>query len=217
MALSGQWAVAITSASAFVVSLFSLWKIYLAAFKLKVSYSSPSFSLYRMDPEVSGGQMPWWIPSIDMTFTFYNTGKRSGEVIDVRIVGALKTSKDADERKFIFYAKWVVDYKKLQQKRGDRLGLTDSVETDWYPLILSGDSQKTVHIILEGWRWDKKPTGVLTLKLQIYSTDKDAWVDYDEYTRIIAEHMYESTSIYTLLNKQLEKTRTNLTQQWANM
>jgi len=62
MVVSGQWAVAITSASAFVVSLFSLWKIYLAAFKLKVSYSSPSFSLYRMEPEVSGGQIPGGYP-----------------------------------------------------------------------------------------------------------------------------------------------------------
>ena len=213
--MSSEWAVAVTSASALAVSLFSLWKITLAAFKLKVSYSSPTFSLYKMKPEVSGGQKPWWIPSIDMTFTFHNTGKRSGEVTDLRLVGLLKTP-DA-EKTFVFYAKWVVDFQRFQQKRGDRLGLMESIERDWYPLLLSRDTQKSLHIILEGWRWDKTYTGSLSLKLQIFSSEKDAWVDYEEYTHVITDHMYGATSTYTLSNKRFEKTRAGLYQQWDNI
>jgi hypothetical protein len=213
--MSGQWALAITSGSALVVSLLSLWKISLAAFKLKVAYGSPTFTLYKMNPEVSGGQTPWWIPSIDMSFTFYNTGKRSGEVIDLRLVGQLNTHKI--RKKFVFYAKWVADYQKFLQNRGDRVALVESsIIRDWYPLILSGDTRESFHIIFEGWRWDKIFTGDLILTLQIFSSEKNVWVNYEDYKHLITEHMYEETSTYTLWNKRFEKTRTKLDQQWDN-
>ncbi len=169
-----------------------------------------------MSPEVSGGQKPWWIPSIDMSFTFYNTGKRSGEVADLRLAGTLKT-KDS-EKKFFFYAKWIVDFQKFQQDRGDRVALIESsIERDWYPLILSGDTQESLHIIFEGWRWSNRFTGDLNLTLQIFSSEKNTWIDYEEYKHTITEHMYEETSTYTLWNKKFEKTRAGLNQQWDNL
>jgi hypothetical protein len=214
--MSGQWAVAVTSASALAVSLFSLWKITLAPFKLKVAYNSPTFTIYKMTPEVSGGQKPWWIPSVDMSFTFYNTGKRPGEVTDIRLMGKLKTL-DA-ERTFIFYAKWIVDFQKFQQNRGDRVALIESaIERDWYPLILAGNAQESLHILLEGWRWDKKFTGTLKLILQVFSSEKNVWVTYEEYQHLITEHMYDETSTYTLWNKRFEKTRGGLNQPWENL
>lgn len=213
--MSSQWALAITSASALAVSLLSLWKISLAAFKLKVAYGSPTFTLYRMEPEVSGGKKPWWIPSIDMSFTFYNTGKRSGEVTDLRLIGTLNVS--GVEKKFVFYAKWIVNYRVLQQKRGDRLGLMESVESEWYPLIMSGDSQKSLHIIFEGWRWDGVLTGPLSLKLQVFSSEKESWIDYEQYKHILTTHMFEETSTYTLWNRRFEKTRAGADKQWDNV
>ncbi len=213
--MSSQWAVALTSASALVVSLLSLWKITLAAFRLKVAYNSPTFTIYKMNPEVSGGHKFWWIPSVDMSFTFYNTGKRPGEVTDIRLVGKLKTL-DA-KKTFIFYAKWVADFQKFQQNRGDRVALIESaIKRDWYPLILSGNAQESLHILFEGWRWDKKFTGTLSLTLQVFSSEKDVWITYEEYRHIITEHMYNETSTYTLWNKRFEKTRGGPNQQWEN-
>ncbi len=205
-----EWAAVITGASALAVSLFSLWKVKLAPFKLKATYSSPTFSLYRMEPQVSGGEKSWWIPSIDLTFTFSNIGRRLGEVTDIRLVGSLS------EKEFVFYAKWVVDFQKFQQRRGDRFGLTESVLRDWYPLILSSHSQKSLHIIFEGWRWDSAYTGPLKLGLQVYSSDMDSWVEYEQYSIDLKKHMYKATSTFTLWNKRLEKTREGIEHQWDN-
>ena len=118
---------------ALILSLISLWKSSLTPFKLKARYSSPTFSLYKITPNESGGRKTWWIPSIDMGFTFHNLGKCSGEVTDVRIVGNLKSLNH--ERKCDFYAKWIVDFPKFEQKRFNRFEWLDSsLNRNWYPL-----------------------------------------------------------------------------------
>jgi hypothetical protein len=62
---------------ALTVSLVSLWKSTLAPFKLKLNYGPLRFALYKIMPRMSGGKATWWIPSIDMGFTFHNLGKCS--------------------------------------------------------------------------------------------------------------------------------------------
>ncbi len=49
-----------------------------------------------------------------MDFTFYNLGKRGGEVSDIRFVGLLEAE---NSRIYVFYARWVVDFKSFQQNR----------------------------------------------------------------------------------------------------
>lgn len=203
----------ITSILALAVSLLSLWKSTLSPFKLEVSYSSPTFTLYRISPEMSGRRRTWWVPSIDMGFTFYNLGKRGGEVTDVRLEGKLR-SEEADKT-FVFYARWIVDFRKFQQNRGDRLKWVESsIERDWYPLILAGDEHETLHVIFEGFRWDRKYTGKLDLSLQIFSSKKAEWVEYEKLEHSITENMYDATATYRLSGQKLGKTRTKLSEQW---
>lgn len=206
----------IVSILALAVSLLSLWKSTLSPFKLKVSYDSPTFTLYKISPEMSGRKKTWWVPSIDMDFTFYNLGKRGGEVTDIRLEGKLR-SKEA-ERRFVFYAKWIVSFKKFQQNRDERLKWVESsIERDWYPLILTGDEQKTFHVIFEGFRWDRKYTGNLDLSLQIFSSKKDEWMEYEKFEHSITENMYNATSPIRLSSKKLGKTRAGLLEQWDNV
>jgi hypothetical protein len=204
----------ITSSLALMVSLVSLWKSTLAPFRLKVSYDSPTFTLYRISPDASGGKNLWWLPSLNMDYTFYNLGRREGEVKDIRLVGLL-SSNEGIERKFAFYAKWVVDFKKFWQHRDDRLKWAISaVERVWHPLILAGNEQKSLHIIFEGFRWDKKHLGPLRLSLQIFSSEKSEWITLEEFIHQLDETMYAETSAYNLQSKKLSETRGDLAKQW---
>lgn len=165
---------------------------------------------------MSGGKKTWWIPSIDMGFTFYNLGKCSGEVSDIRIIGNLKSRND--EKKYGFYAKWIVAYPKFEPIRQNRFEwIESSVIRDWYPLILTGDEQKSLHIIFEGWRWDEKYTGDLSLSLQVFSSEKEKWIEYDKYSLIITKDMYEKGETHTLQNPKLQEIRGNLFEEWCNV
>lgn len=205
----------ITSALAFAVSILSLWKSTLSPFKLTVSYNSPTFTIYRISPEISSGAQTWWVPSIDMGITFYNHGKRRGEITDIRFVGTL-TSQDKN-RQFVFYAKWVVSFPTFQRQRSNRLKWANSsIERDWYPLMLTGDTQLPLHIIFEGFRWDQRYTGSLTLSLQLFSSDKEKWTNYETFKHILTDDMYDASSTRSLWNQKLAKTRANISKQWDN-
>ena len=149
-------------------------------------------------PEASGGKDVWWLPSVNMDQTFYNLGRRDGEVTDVRFVGLL--SEGGVERRFVFYAKWVVDFRLFWQDRDDRLKWTVSaVERVWHPLILSGNEQKNLHIIFEGFRWDRRHVGSLRLSFQIFSSEKSKWIELEEFFLTLEKSMYNETSAYTCL------------------
>jgi hypothetical protein len=204
----------ITGSFALIVSLISLWKSILTPFKLKISYDSPTLSIYRISPKTSGGKNVWWLPSIDIDHTFYNLGKRDGEVIDIRFKGIL-TSEKRERTKFVFYAKWVVDFKKFWQNRDDRLKWIDSaVERVWHPLILAGNEQKNLHIVFEGFRWDKKQIGSLKLSFQVFSSEEKKWIELEEFIHTLEDHMYNDTSAYNVRSKKLSETRGDLAQQW---
>ena len=203
----------VLSISALIVSLVSLWKTSLTPFKVKVCYSDLTFCLYKITPKMSGGKKIWWIPSIDIGFSFHNLGKSSGEVTDIRVVGNLK-SKDG-ERKCIFYAKWIVDYGKFRQNRADRFEwISSAIDRKWFPLILAGDEQKSLYIIFEGGRWDKKYTGELSLSLEVFSSEKERWVECDKYELLITDGMYEEFHSYSLENVKLEKIRERILEGW---
>lgn len=202
-----QWITIAISILALILSLISLWKSYLAPFKLKVAHDAPTFALYKITSEISGDfENIWWIPSFDIGFTFHNLGIRSGELTDIRLLTKLKSSDS--EKKYTFYAKWIVDYAKFQQNRTDRFKwIEDSIKQDWYPLIFAGNEQKSFHIIFEGFRWDEKFTGILNIYLEIFSSQKKKWIECDRYCLTIVEDMYENKSTHTLSDSKLEKIR----------
>ncbi len=206
-------AVAIVSTIALAFSFFSLWKAVLAPFDLEVSYDSPTLSIYRIAPEVSRGTKVWWIPSIDIDITFYNLGRKMGKVLDLRFIGTLDS--DGVKKRYVFYAKWIVNFHELQRDRADRMGwISSSVQQEWYPLILSGENMRTVHVVLEGLRWDRKLTGTLDLEMQIYSTKHDEWVVLERFQHQLVEPMYEETSSFILPSKLLERSRSGSIVEW---
>jgi hypothetical protein len=131
------------SGFALLVSVFSLWINSLAPFSPRVSHDAPTFALYRIPPQVSGDktQRIWWIPSFDLAFSFYNAGRRSGEIRDVRLVADLV--EHMNTRRFYFYPKWIVDYPEFQRRHSERFDwIEQAVVRDWYPFILGGQIEK---------------------------------------------------------------------------
>jgi len=45
-----DWVPIVLSLAAFIVSFASFWKSYLSRFHLEISYSTPTFSLYKITP-----------------------------------------------------------------------------------------------------------------------------------------------------------------------
>jgi hypothetical protein len=84
-------------------------------------------------------------------------------------------------------------------------------------LILAGEEQKTLHVIFEGFRWDRKYTGKLKLSLQIFSSKKSKWIEHEKFEHTITENMYDATSTYRLSSQKLGKTRAKPSEQWDNI
>lgn len=194
------------SSLALFLSLISLWKSHLAPFKLKVCFTEPRLSLYKITPKMSGGKKTWWIPSIDIGFTFQNLGKKIGEVKDIRMLGTLK-SKNL-EKKYTFYPKWIVNYPKFLKYQAERFEwIYEAIQSDWCPLILTGDDQKSVHIILEGGSWSGKLIGKMNFKLEIFSSEENQWITYNNYEQILTKDMYEVKDTHILYCDKIEKNR----------
>ena len=166
------------------VSLYSLWKIHLSSFKLLISFGDPKLKAYKITPQISGGKGVWYIPSIDIPFTFINTGAKPGKVTNLRIIfsktskGINKTSKYEET----FEARWCVHYEDYNKKRHERfMWLSESIEHEWYPFFVQPKESLTKHVILESSRWDEFPKGNFQIKLEIMSDESDEWKELEKY------------------------------------
>ncbi|MCC4632019.1 hypothetical protein [Xanthomonas dyei] len=198
----------VISAVALIVSLFALWVNALRPFRLKVSHDTPRFRLYRITPEISGSEdgSSWWIPSFDLGLSFYNVGKRSGEVSDVRIVGHLDGHRSRQQ--FVFYPKWVVDYATFQRAGSERFKwINSAVLRDWYPFTLGGESEKDLHLVLEPGRWDHKQIGELSLELEVFSSGSGKWTRKASYKLSVTDSMFDSKSSYAPYDEKMESRR----------
>lgn len=198
----------IVSGFALLTSLVSLWLNSLKPFELKLSHDTPTFRLYKITPQISGDKerKSWWIPSFDIGLSFYNLGKKPGEVLDIRIIGDLASHRT--HRKFVFYPKWIVDYAEFNQSRGERFEwLKTAILREWYPSTLGANDQKDLHAILESDRWDHKESGEMTLTLQIVSSSDMQWQTCAEYKLLITEDMFDDRSSYTPYDEKIERLR----------
>lgn len=190
------------SASALIISLFSIWINYLKPFSLRIFNDSPTFSLYKITPQMSGSETEetWWIPSFDIGFSLNNLGKRSGIIYDIRLVCRLNGRQTKKE--FQFYSKWIVDYAKFQKFHTERFEwIEESVEKEWFETILPANSSKDFHLILEGDRWENKFNGTFSVVLEIFTSKKKKWVRLREYEWHVDQDMFDDKSTYTLFNK----------------
>ena len=197
----------IISILALIVSLVSLWANNLKPFELKASFDSPTFRLYKISPQISGDESgkSWWIPSFDMGFSFCNVGKRPGAVLDIRIICELSGYRN--NRKFIFYPKWIVNYSEFKKNSPERFRwIKSAITRDWYSLNLGASDEKDVHVILEGDRWDYPEKGEMTMRLEIASST-GGWQKHATYKLPVTEDMFEGSSSYSPYNEAIEKLR----------
>ena len=198
----------IVSCVALLISLAALWANNLRPFSLKVSHDAPTFALYRITPSISGSEngKTWWIPSFDLGISFYNAGRVAGEILDMRVVAELKGHRSV--RKYNFYPKWIVDYSIFQKNRTNRMKWIDlAMKREWYPIVLPGQQSESVHVILEGDRWDNKENGRMEYCLQILSSKKKKWVEFCQYSLPIHEEMFESKSCWSTYDSRIEELR----------
>jgi len=198
----------IISGVALLVSFIALWINSLSPFKLKILHDSPTFTLYKITPSISGPKegKTWWIPSFDVGISFQNVGRISGEILDARIVAEFKAHRS--NRKYVFYPKWIVDYSAFQKDRAERFQwLKKAVIRDWYPIVLKGQSDVNLHLILESNRWDQNENGKMSYCLEVISSKKKKWIEYGRYSLSITEDMFDDKSCYTSFDNKIEELR----------
>jgi len=200
--------VIIVSCLALLISFIALWINSLRPFSLKVSHDAPTFTLYKITPSISGSEngKTWWIPSFDMGISFYNAGRIAGEILDMRIIVEFRGHRSV--KKYTFYPKWIVESSIFNKNRTNRHKWIDSaVKRDWYPIVLLGQQSESVHVILEGSRWDEKETGRMTYYIQIISSKKEKWIGYGQYSLSIFDEMFEEEGSFTTYDSRIEELR----------
>jgi hypothetical protein len=196
------------SSLAILISILSVWINALKPFKLKLFNDAPTFSLYKITPEISGSESgkTWWIPSFDIGFSLNNLGKQSGIVHDIRLICTQQGLQSKKE--FHFYPKWLVDYSKFKKNHINRFTwIDDSVIRDWFSMILPASSSNSVHLILEGDRWENEFEGRFEVTLEIYTSKKNKWIKLSDYEWHVSKDMFKEKSSYTLYDKSLNERR----------
>jgi hypothetical protein len=198
----------VISGAAFVASAISLWVNSVMPFRLRVSHDAPTFSLYKITPEISGDEegRTWWIPSFDLGISFYNTGRLPGEILDLRIVAKFKGHRTT--RRYVFYPKWIVNYPQFQELHAERFEwINKAVVREWYSFLLKGQSEKELHVVLETDRWEQRETGSMHLCLQYIASAKREWMTAAEYEFHVSDDMFDEKATYTAHDEKVEGLR----------
>ena len=184
--------------TAFIISVFSLWKTHLSPFNLVISSEQPSLTLYKLgdkdgktifldekkyDGKDWGEQQlnalkyekkfdrVYWIPSIAISISFYNSGKKSGNILNVRSV--LTLNRIEKPNKFALYPRGFVDPSKWKDITKSRIKIFDSIKDKWSPIILPPQETKKVNLILEAHAWLEKLTGDWEIQMEVLTSEKD--------------------------------------------
>ena len=149
----------------------------------------------------------WWIPSFDMSITFYNNGKRAGQVNDIRIIANYTDSETKHSETIYFYPKWIVDYSSFQRLRSERYKwLEESIIRERFPITVKGNDESYLHVILEADRWETKRKGEMSLTFQVHSSQHKKWKTCSDYMLSISEQMF-GWYAWTPFEKKLEQIR----------
>lgn len=187
----------IISIVAIAVSLYTLWANLLIPFRLKVLHGPLTLTFYHVDDGVDS----WWVPSIDIGFSFHNKGAISGQILDVRII------LEIDGQEYVFYPMWIVDYPKYQEQRGNRAEwISKATIRRWYPLLLRGKTSVDMHLVLESEAWCQAILGNGIFKLQVAQSNRrlrSKWRDCGEYSMELIQRMYDERSYWAANNVQL--------------
>lgn len=179
------------------ISLAALWLSHLSPFNLHTTNSNPRFTLYDESEPNQGA----WIPSFDMRFTFHNTGQRVGKVYDLRIVATHLESGDKSYSMSFFNAVWAVDVEG-NANRQDRSWLYSSIRHDWYPILIRGNDEKSIHVVLEldppVKLWYQGVSGNLHLSLQLRYDGSDGWEEIQSYRLTKVERAYDVESLFAI-------------------
>lgn len=183
----------IISGIALGISILSLWYNHLTPFRLKVMHDTPGFNIYEISPSKSGdkNEKTWWIPSFDIGMSFYNYGKRPGEISDIRIVARFTDEEAGNEEMVFFYPKWIVDYSSFHKFRSDRFKwIENSIIREWFPMIVKGHSESYFHVVLEGNRWEVKRNGMMSFTFEVFTSEHNSWIKCADYDLEIHKGMF---------------------------
>ncbi len=208
MTQAESFAVAISSVS-LCVSFIALWLTHLSGFAPKVNFGTPTLTIYKITPAESGNEHgeTWYIPSFNFGVSFYNSGSRPGDIVDMRL--RVFVTSDAINKEFIFYPRWIVNYAEFSLHRTERFAwLASAVEREWYPITLSARSSPVdLHLILEAGRWDVPFSGHLELSLEMFSSHGDRWRGLAWYEMPIEKGDFEEKATWTPFDERLRRTR----------
>ena len=158
------------SVIALLISIISIWMTTISPFRLKISKGSPRFRLYPIKGE---GKIVRWMPSFDFGLSLHNLGSRPGEIKAIRFFGELQDKKS--KREFSANPKWIVDYAKFNEnpKRFDWVEKA-VLQHNWIPIILRGQSDLSLHLILEPFgidsSWDRPFSAKLSFHLEVLTS-----------------------------------------------
>ncbi|EPM4837594.1 hypothetical protein ACTIQ8_004627 [Vibrio parahaemolyticus] len=198
----------VISILSFLVSVVVFWFSHLKPFKLECTFSAPRLSIYKINDGIlpTKNRKSWWIPSIDIGLTAKNLGVKSGQLKDIRIVAIIASKNDVE--KIYIYPRYIVNYPIFNRDRTDRFTwLESAIDREWYPIHLSGNQEKHMHIVLEYIRFDEVKVGTLNLELQIATSESNRWRVLDSFELVLTQDMFNSKSSVAPQNKAMEKMR----------
>lgn len=199
----------LVSAVALAVALASLWAGKLSPFHLVVLSSCPTFKVYQIGRSVSGTKdgKTWWIPSLDMSLSLYNTGRRPGVVRDVRVVMDV-TEELGGTQRHIFEPIWLVDFARFDPIRHERFKWIDqAVVGDWYGILLQERGDREIHIVLETHRWEHKFGGQADVSLEVLVNRAKTWQRVRTYKLHLEEEMFGSGSSWQVGDEEMLRNR----------
>lgn len=184
MSLGAEWVAVGVSAVALLVSAGNTWYAHLRPFNLTLGYGTPRLNLYshtkRGGPD--GHLQTRWTAIFDLGVSMSNTGKRSGEVTDVRL--RLRSAGDGYEfpNETTFYPEHEVDFGMFQRYRASWEAWTRSAVTGpWQPRQLRGDDQEHIHVVLQPRiAWSKPRTGQFEILFEVRESG-GTWTLVDQF------------------------------------
>jgi hypothetical protein len=168
---------------ALLVAGFALWRSDLRPFRLGILWSNPTFQVYTVRSEQAGDSpgLKWYIPSFDLSVTFWNAGARPGTLEDVRLLVTL--SEGGTRQHETYAARAIVDHAAFD-RASDRFEMIASIESSWYGVPVIDRTPRTVHLVLETTylRWDEERDPFdIRAELQVQTADKPGWRSLGRY------------------------------------
>lgn len=176
------------------VSLITLWQTHFIKFSPVLTVGCCSFRIFTIKSE----NERWYLPSFNLPISFTNKGARLGNVEDMRIRVSFPGLPILGNYE-MFYAKWIVDGKKITQERYK--WIEKAIIEDWIPFVLLPRQTITKHIVFES-RWDEPVIQEEVLcELEIRANKSNQWKKITQWKyHLLTDEWSELAEVGTSFN-----------------